>query len=100
MTNNPRLLFYIGVLIYFLGFAAVFIVRPLQFLQLIGMLISSYAIIRWLKSPNFSEKFKMEKNEDGLTYFWNKLAIRLWSGMFFLFMLISTMMYLLVVFIG
>lgn len=65
-----------------------------QALQILGTGISIYAIVKWLREPDFKDKFKRDKAEDGLTYFWNKLAIRIWSGMFFAFMFINTLTYL------
>ena len=96
MAKNPRLLFYIGFSIFLLGhFSIFFNLKFFEFLQIVGTMIAVYSIVLWLMSPNFREKFKQEKGEDGLTYFWNKIAIRLWSGMFLIFMLGSTWNYLL-----
>jgi hypothetical protein len=96
MTKNPRLLFYIGFLIFLLGNFSIFLnLKFLEFLQVVGLIISVVSIVLWFMSADFKEKFRAEKGEDGLTYFWNKIAIRLWSGILFMFMLTSTLTYLL-----
>jgi hypothetical protein len=84
------LLFLVGHTFVFFGFGV------LEFLKPIGTMISIYAIVRWLMTSGLADKFKREKGEDGLTYFWNKIAIRLWSGMLFATMLFSSLIYLLV----
>jgi hypothetical protein len=42
-----------------------------------------------------SGKFTKGKNEDELSFFWNKIAIRLWSGIIFIIMFFVTWIYLL-----
>lgn len=94
MIKSPRLLFYIGFLLFLLGYFSIFAnLGFLGFLQLIGTAISGVSVVLWLMSPNFREKFKRGEREDALTYFWNKIAIRLWSGMFLIFMLGNTLTY-------
>ena len=96
MTKNPKLLFYVGFSIFLLGhFSELVSLEFLEFLQIVGSLIALGSIVLWFMTPNFSEKFKREKGEDALTYFWNKIVIRLWSGMFLMFMWGSTLTYLL-----
>lgn len=96
MTNKPRLLFYIGFLIFLIGFISEFFdLGMFRFLELIGTWISTYAIIKWLGNSKLKDKFHRENGEDVLTYFWNKIVIRLWGSMFFLFMFFSTLAYLL-----
>ena len=96
MTAKPRLTFYIGFLLFLVGHISAFSDFGLfELLKPVGTLISIYAIIQWLRTSRLADKFKREKGEDGLTYFWNKVAIRLWSGMLFTVMLFSSLMYLL-----
>ena len=93
---KPRLIFYIGFLLFLVGYVSAFFdFGLLEFLNPIGTLISIYALIQWFRSSGLGNKFTREKGEDGLTYFWNKIVIRLWSGMFFAFMFLSTLTYLL-----
>ena len=97
MTATPRLIFYIGFLLFLVGTTSIFFhLQSLEFVKVIGTAISIYAVIQWLKSKDLADKFKKEKNEDSLTYFWNKIAIRLWSGIFFTIMIFSSATYLLV----
>jgi hypothetical protein len=97
MTATPRLIFYIGFLLFLAGNTLGFFhLKSLEFVKVIGTAVSIYAAIQWLRSKDLANKFKKEKNEDDLTYFWNKLAIRIWSGIFFVIMLFSTATYLLV----
>ncbi len=96
MTTKPRLIFYIGFLLFLVGYILVFFELGLfEILKPIGTLISTYAIVQWLRTSGLGDKFKKEKEDDGLTYFWNKVVIRLWSGMLFSFMFFSTLTYLL-----
>ena len=96
MATSPRLIFYIGFLLFLVGYISVFFDFGLfEFLKPLGTLISIYAIIQWLMTSGLGEKLKREKDEDALTYFWNKVVIRLWSGMLFSFMLFGTLTYLL-----
>lgn len=96
MTVKPRLIFYIGFLLFLVGYISVFFDFGLfEFLKPIGTLISIYAIIQSLRVSGLGDKFKREKDEDELTYFWNKVVIQLWSGMLFIFMFLSSLTYLL-----
>lgn len=93
---NPRAIFYIGFVVYLLGYTSVFFdFGILEFLKIVGMLISTFGVIRWLRSSGLGSKFEREKGEDGLTYFGNKIVLRLWSGMFFIMMLFGSLTYLL-----
>jgi len=94
---TPRLIFYIGFLLFLVGDILIFFhLEFLGFVKVIGTAVSLYAVIQWLRSKGLANKFEKDKNEDILTYFWNKLATRLWSGIFFTIMLFSTATYLLV----
>ena len=95
-TASPRLIFYIGFLLFLVGNILIFFhLKSFEFVKVIGTAVSIYAVIQWLRTKDLADKFKKEKNEDGLTYFWNKIAIRLWSGIFFAMMLSTTATYLL-----
>jgi len=95
MTTRPRLIFYIGFLLFLIGYISVFFGLGLfESLKPIGTAISIYAIIQWFRASGLGDKFKREKDEDGLTYFWKKVVIRLWSGMLFTFMFFGTLTYL------
>ncbi|AYB33430.1 hypothetical protein D4L85_23825 [Chryseolinea soli] len=97
MTPTPRLIFYIGFLLFLVGDILIFFhLESFGFVKVIGTAVSLYAVIQWLRTKGLADKFKKEKNEDALTYFWNKLVLRLWSGIFFAVMLLSTATYLLV----
>lgn len=96
LKNSPKQIFFIGTVVFILGYASIFIYHGyFQFLEPFGALISSYAIIKWLRNPGFREKFKRAEGEDGLTYFWNKLVIKLWVGILFLFMFFNSLFYFL-----
>jgi len=64
-------------------------------LKVIGTLISSFALFQWLRASDMMVKFTKSKNEDELSFFWNKIAIRLWSGIIFIIMFFVTCIYLL-----
>ena len=96
MVIGPRLLFYVGFLIFLPGHAAILLnLGILEFLKIVGTLISSYALVWWLREANIAMKFRKEKNEGELTFFWNKIAIRLWSGIIFIIMSFVTWIYIL-----
>jgi hypothetical protein len=67
----------------------------LEFLKVVGTLISSFALLQWLREANIVLKFRKAKNEDELSFFWNKIVIRLWSGIIFIIMSFVTWIYLL-----
>lgn len=93
---SPRLLFYVGFLIFLPGHAAILLnLGFLEFLKIVGTLISSYALVQWLREADMARKFRKEKNEDELMFFWNKIAIRLWSGIIFIIMAFVTWIYVL-----
>lgn len=96
MVISPRLIFYFGFLIFLPGHASILLrLDFLEFLKVIGTLISSFALFQWLREANIPLKFKKQKNEDELTFFWHKIAIRLWSGIIFIIMFFITWIYLL-----
>jgi hypothetical protein len=96
MVISPRLIFYLGFLIFLPGHASIlFQWNMLEFLKVVGTLISSFALVQWLREANLWLKFRKEKNEDELSFFWNKIAIRLWSGIIFIIMSFATWIYLL-----
>ena len=96
MVISPRVIFYLGFLIFLPGHISIlFNLTFLEFLKIIGTLISSFALVQWLREADIAGKFKKEKNEDELTFFWNKIAIRVWSGMIFTIMFFITWIYLL-----
>src|SRR5688572_22653328 len=96
MVISPRLIFYAGFLIFLPGHVSIlFKLDFLEFLKVIGTLVSSFALVQWLRLANMARKFRKEKNEDELTFFWNKIAIRIWSGIIFIIMFFVTWIYLL-----
>ena len=96
MVISPRLIFYVGFLIFLPGHVSfLFNLDFLEFSKVIGTLVSSFALVQWLRFSNVIEKFTKKKNEDELAFFWNKIAIRLWSGIIFIIMFFVTWIYLL-----
>lgn len=96
MVISPRIIFYLGFLIFLPGHISIlFNSNFLEFLKVIGTLISSFALVQWLRAENISRKFRKEDSEDELTFFWNKIAIRIWSGIIFTIMFFITWIYLL-----
>ena len=96
MVISPRLVFYVGFLIFLPGHVSfLFNLDFLEFLKVIGTLISSFALFQWLRASDMMGKFTKSKNEDELSFFWNKIAIRLWSGIIFIIMFFVTWIYLL-----
>lgn len=96
MFKNPRLIFYLGFAIFLVGYASQFTqLKFLRILVLAGTAISIVGVAMWLRTSNFKNRFAREKSEDGLTFFWNKIVIRLWSAMFFSVMLVASLIYLL-----
>ncbi len=96
MVISPRLIFYLGFLVFLPGHVSIlFNFSFLEFLKVIGTLISSFALVQWLRAENMTRKFRKEEDEDELTFFWNKIAIRIWSGIIFTIMFFITWIYLL-----
>jgi hypothetical protein len=96
MVISPRLVFYLGFVIFLPGHVSLlFDLNFLEFLKVIGTLISSYALFQWFRAADIAAKFKKDVHEDQLTFFWNKIAIRVWSGIIFTIMFFVTWIYLL-----
>lgn len=96
MVISPRLIFYLGFLIFLPGHVSfLFNLNFLEFLKVVGTLISSFALFQWLRAADIAGKFRKEKSENELTFFWNKIAIRIWSGIIFTIMFFVTWIYLL-----
>jgi hypothetical protein len=96
MVISPRLIFYLGFLIFLPGHVSIlFKLNFLEFLKVIGTLVSSFALVQWLREADIASKFRKDKNENELVFFWNKIAIRLWSGIIFTIMFFVTWIYLL-----
>ena len=95
MVISPRLIFYIGFLIFLPGHVSfLFNLDFLEFSKVIGTLVSSYALVQWVRAVNV-EKFTKKKNENELAFFSYKMAIPLWSGSIFIIIFFVTWMYLL-----
>ena len=96
MAISPRLIFYVGFLIFLPGHVSIlFKLDFLEFLKVIGTLISSFALVQWIRIASVERTFKKERNEDEISYFWNKIAIRVWSAIIFTIMFFVTWIYLL-----
>ena len=96
MTISPRLIFYVGFLIFLPGHVSIlFKLDFLEFLKVVGTLVSSFALVQWIRAASVARTFKKERNEDELTFFWNKIAIRIWSAIIFTIMFFVTWIYLL-----
>jgi hypothetical protein len=78
-----------GILIFVIGFCSGQIVHTylLAFIP-IGSLITFTGAFFFLRMTDLNEEFTMNKNEDLLTYFWNVIALKLWTSIFMLWMLI------------
>ena len=99
MVISPRLIFYVGFLVFLPGHVSILLKLDfLEFLKVVGTLISSFALVQWLREANILRTFRKEKNEDELSFFWNKIAIRIWSGIIFTIMFFVTWIYLLEIF--
>jgi hypothetical protein len=96
MVISPRLIFYLGFLVFLPGHVSLlFNLNFLEFLKVIGTLISSFALYQWLRAADIASKFRKDKNEDELVFFWTKIAVRIWSGIIFTIMFFITWIYLL-----
>jgi hypothetical protein len=96
MVISPRLIFYPGFLIFLPGHASLlFNLNFLEFLKVVGTLISSLALVQWLRVEDIAAKFRKDEHENQLSFFWNKIAIRIWSGIIFTIMFFITWIYLL-----
>jgi hypothetical protein len=99
MVISPRLVFYVGFLVFLPGHVSIlFKLDFLEFLKVVGTLISSFALVQWLREADLIHSFTKEKNEDELSFFWNKIAIRVWSGIIFTIMFFVTWIYILEIF--
>ncbi|MEP2671558.1 MAG: hypothetical protein ABJH04_21315 [Cyclobacteriaceae bacterium] len=82
-----RLIGY-GILVFWIGeFGAIWI-EFLSPIKLIGFAMTSYGIYVWFKTKRFADEFRYE-NEDVLTYFWNKIVLKLWTFILYTWMCFS-----------
>ena len=88
---NPKVIFWIGFLIFLIGdYAPFFGIEKLRFLQLAGLLLASFAVVKWLLLGKLKDKFRKDKNEDNLTYFLNKFLFRWMQIVVLIWMLFSS----------
>lgn len=78
-----------GILLFLLGFLiGSNWIKYLQLLMPIGSLLTFLGIFLFFKKTNLREQFKREPKEDILTYFWNVIALKLWTFIFALWMIL------------
>lgn len=78
-----------GILIFLSGFfGGRFLHQFLQWLILLGSLMTFLGIYFFFKTVNLKTEFEFNQRDDFLTYFWNKLVLKLWTLIFTLWMIV------------
>lgn len=81
-----RLIGY-GILVFTIGFfTGQFLTIYLLWLIPIGTLMTFSGVFFFFKTTNLKNEFSKNKNDDFLTYFWNVLALKIWTLIFMLWM--------------
>lgn len=89
-VNINRLIGY-GVLTFAVGYIVGYAwVKPLQYLILVGTLMTYSGIISFFKETDLNQEFKAEKGEDAMTYFWNRIVLKVWTFIFMVWMLFAS----------
>ena len=96
MVISPRLIFYVGFLIFLPGHVSfLFNLDFLEFLKVDRNVDLFFCFISMAARRGHVAEIHEIQNEDELSFFWNKIAIRLWSGIIFIIMFFVTWIYLL-----
>jgi hypothetical protein len=96
ITGKRGLIFLIGFLVFLVGYISVFFeFEFFEFLKVIGALVSLFAIFK-LRNAG-PRTVGGVKNEDGLTYFLEQCGCPAFECYALLFMLFSTLAYLLII---
>lgn len=81
-----RLIGY-GILIFFIALVTFYWFPFMKYFIPIGTILTYYGSFLFLKNTNLREEFKFENGMGFLTYFWDKLALKIWTIIFLLSML-------------
>jgi hypothetical protein len=86
-----RLIGY-GILIFVLGNCmwALCLGRFAWFMHL-GSILTFIGVFYFFKDTDLQEQFRKDPKEDVLTYFWNVIVLKLWTGIFVLIMIASAL---------
>ena len=86
-----------GILIFVIGYIVGYAwVKPLQYLILLGTMMTYTGTIFFFKETDLKQEFKVEKGEDAMTYFWNKIVLKFWTFIFLVWMFCASMILLFV----
>ncbi len=77
-----------GILVFVLGFSLGQILNTyLLWLIPIGTLMTFTGVFFFFKMTNLKKEFTKDPSDDILTYFWNVIALKLWTFIFMLWMI-------------
>jgi hypothetical protein len=68
--------------------------KYLQLLIPIGSALTFTGVFYFFKDTNLAEQFRKDDNEDILTFFWNVVVLKLWTGIFIVWMIVMNMLLL------
>jgi hypothetical protein len=78
-----------GILVFLLGFfAGTFWLNHFQWLILIGAGMTFTGIFFFFKKTDLWAEFAFNDGDDFLTYFWDTLALKIWTAIFALWMIV------------
>jgi len=84
-----------GILVFVGGFVLGLAVNKyFQLLIPIGTISTYLGIIIFFRTTNLKAEFEFSKDEDFLTYFWNKIVLKFWTFVFSIWMLILNMIFI------
>lgn len=86
--SSNRLIGY-GILVFLSGFfAGTYWIKHFQWLILVGACMTFVGIYLFLKKTNLWAEFAFNDDDGFLTYFWNVLALKAWTAIFVLWMMV------------
>lgn len=91
-SRKIRALVGCGILVFLFGFfGSTYWVENLQWLILIGSSMTLLGIYFFFKETDLFLEFSRNKNDDVLTYFWSKLALKIWTLIFAVWMVVMVL---------
>lgn len=82
-----------GIIVFLLGFViGSFWFSIFQWLIPVGTIITFLGVFYYLKTTDFEKEFEFKKGEGVLEYFWNVLALKIWTLIISLWMIFMNYM--------
>jgi hypothetical protein len=88
MSTINKIIGY-GILTFSIGFFLGSLwIEYLRFLIPVGSLTTFLGVFYFFKYADLDEQFRKDPNDDVLTYFWDTIALKVWTLIFVLWMIV------------